>query len=292
MIIFSKYNGYGPDGRRVLPKSAPAAPAAPDYTGAANATAAGNLDAAKAAADANRVNQVTPYGNLNYTQDMSQAGTNGQGGWTATQTLAPAQQTLLNQQNQASIGLGNLANQGVDYVANAMNNTPTLASIGQGAVAPGQTGYDSLMARYQPQIDQSNKSLEAQLANQGIAQGSEAYGNAMRTQQQGANDLMSQAAMTGANLDNQAQTQNLAVQTALQNQPVNMLNAVRTGSQVTNPTFTSVPQQATTSGADLSGAMGQQSQYNQGLYNSQVATTNANNSGTYGAIGSAAMMLF
>lgn len=292
MIIFSKYNGYGPDGRRVLPKSSPAPPPAPDYTGAANATAAGNLDAAKAAADANRVNQVTPYGSLNYTQDMSQAGTNGQGGWTATQTLAPAQQTLLNQQNQASIGLGNLANQGVDYVANAMNNTPTLASIGQGAVAPGQTGYDSLMARYQPQIDQSNKSLEAQLANQGIAQGSEAYGNAMRTQQQGANDLMSQAAMTGANLDNQAQTQNLAVQTALQNQPVNMLNAVRTGSQVTNPTFTSVPQQATTSGADLSGAMGQQSQYNQGLYNSQVAATNANNSATYGAVGTAASFFF
>ena len=45
---------------------APSPPPAPDYTGAAQATASGNLDAARAAAAANRVNQVTPYGNLNY----------------------------------------------------------------------------------------------------------------------------------------------------------------------------------------------------------------------------------
>lgn len=44
------------------------APPAPDYTGAANATAAGNLEAARAASAANRVNQYTPYGNLIYQQ--------------------------------------------------------------------------------------------------------------------------------------------------------------------------------------------------------------------------------
>src|SRR5678809_965934 len=46
-------------------------PPAPDYTGAAQATAQGNIDAAKAAAEANRVNQVTPYGNLQYSQDAN-----------------------------------------------------------------------------------------------------------------------------------------------------------------------------------------------------------------------------
>ena len=45
---------------------APSAPAAPNYTAAAQATAAGNLDAARQAVAANRVNQVTPYGNLDY----------------------------------------------------------------------------------------------------------------------------------------------------------------------------------------------------------------------------------
>lgn len=46
-------------------------PEAPDYTAAANATAAGNLDAAKYATEANRVNQYTPWGSLEYTQDQA-----------------------------------------------------------------------------------------------------------------------------------------------------------------------------------------------------------------------------
>ncbi len=45
-------------------KSAPSAPPPPDYAGAARETAAGNLDAARANIAANRVNQITPYGNV------------------------------------------------------------------------------------------------------------------------------------------------------------------------------------------------------------------------------------
>jgi len=44
------------------------APAAPDYIGQANATAAGNLDLARAGASANRIDQTTPYGSIQYTQ--------------------------------------------------------------------------------------------------------------------------------------------------------------------------------------------------------------------------------
>jgi hypothetical protein len=39
---------------------------APDYAGAAQATAAGNLDAAKYQTEANRINQYTPFGSLTY----------------------------------------------------------------------------------------------------------------------------------------------------------------------------------------------------------------------------------
>jgi len=46
---------------------APSAPAPPDYTGAAQQTAQGNIDAARLAVAANRVNQYTPYGSLEYT---------------------------------------------------------------------------------------------------------------------------------------------------------------------------------------------------------------------------------
>jgi hypothetical protein len=262
-------------------KSSPAAPPAPDYAGAATATAAGNLDAARAQTSANRVNQVTPYGSLTYTQNP---GYGPDGGWTATQSLAPAQQQLLDQQNKTSLGLAGLADQGLGYVGDALRNNITEADLPANMVNAGQTGQDALMARYQPQIDQSHKALEAQLANQGITLGSEAYDNAMRVQNQSENDLRSQAALNGIKVGQDAQNQQLSLKTALQNQPLNMLNAVRTGSQVTNPTFTSVPQQGQTSGPDMLGAATAQNGYNMGLYNSQVGQNNA----TTGAIGSLA----
>ena len=44
------------------------APPPPDYRAAAVETAAGNLEAARAASAANRINQITPYGSLVYSQ--------------------------------------------------------------------------------------------------------------------------------------------------------------------------------------------------------------------------------
>lgn len=277
-----------PFGGWVCFKDSPAPPAAPDYTGAATATAAGNLDAARAAAAANRVNQNTPFGNLTYSHDTSQ----GDGGWTATQTLGPAQQQLLDQQNKTSLGLSGLAGRGLGYVDQALSHNITAADLPENMVNPGQTGQDALMARFQPQIDQSHKSLEAQLANQGVMQGSEAYKNAMRTQNESENDLRSQAALNGINVGQNAQNQQFQLKSQIQNQPLNMLNAVRTGSQVTNPSFVNSAQQGQTQGADMLGATTANGQRSQGLYNSQVATTNANNSATYAALGTAAMMMF
>lgn len=267
-------------------KDSPSPPPAPDYTGAANATAQGNLEAARAAANANRVNQYTPYGSLIYQHDASQGPDLG---WSATQTLSPAQQQLLEQQNRTSIALGGLADRGLGYVSNALSNTPTMASLPRSMVNADQTGQEALMARFQPMIEQQDKALRAQLANQGIMEGSEAFTNAMRTQQMSNNDMRAQAALHGIDVGNQAQQQALQIQTALQNQPVNMLNAVRTGSQVTNPTFAGTPQQATTSGADMMGAVSGLANYRQGLYNSDVATTNANNQSAIGAAAMATM---
>ncbi|ABR91433.1 Hypothetical protein mma_2196 [Janthinobacterium sp. Marseille] len=265
-------------------KGSPSPPPAPDYAGAAQQTAQGNLEAARAAAEANRVNQVTPYGNLTYSRDPNASTPDG--GWTATQTLLPAQQALLDQQNKTSLGLAGLADRGLGYVDQALSNNITAADLPADMVNAGQTGQDALMARFQPQMEQSRKALDAQLANQGITQGSEAYNNAMRTQQQGENDLRSQAALNGIAVGQNAQNQQLQVKTALQNQPVNMLNAVRTGSQVTNPTFTNTPQQATTQGADLLGATAAQGQYNQGLYNAGVGSQNSL-TGALGGLGAA-----
>ena len=253
-------------------KKSPAAPPPPDYASAARATADGNLQAAQAATAANRVNQYTPYGNLIYSHE---GGTNDP--WSVTQSLAPEQQALLSQQNKTSLGLSNLADRGLGYVDNALSHNITAGDLPADAVNPGQTGQDALMARFQPQIDQSDKALQSQLANQGIGVGSEAYGNAMRVQNQGNNDLRSQAALNGIAVGQNAQNQQFQLKSQIQSQPLNMLNAVRSGSQVSAPSFVNTPQQQTTQGPDMMAAAQGQNQYNMGLYNSQVGQNNATN---------------
>lgn len=244
------------------------APAAPDYTAAAQATAAGNLQAAQTAAAANRVNQVTPYGNLTYSQN----GTDAQGNptWTQTTSLSPEQQQLLDIQNQTSIGMGNLQNQGLGYVQNMIQQPFDTSKIAQIGINPGENYSDAMMRQLQPQIQQDRESLDAKLANQGIMQGSQAYENAMRQQGMKEAQLRDQAIVGGMQTGLAANQQQFGQQGYIRNEPINTLNAIRSGSQVTNPTFQSTPQQATTSGADLMGAA-------QGTYNANLAASNAQN---------------
>jgi hypothetical protein len=59
--------------------------------------------------------------------------------------------------------------------------------------------------------------------------------------------------------------------------PLNSMNAVLTGQQVQNPTMPAFATAGYTGGADRMGATSALGSWNQGLYNSDVATTNANN---------------
>jgi hypothetical protein len=56
------------------------------------------------------------------------------------------------------------------------------------------------MSRLNPQIQQSEERLQAQLANQGIVAGTEAYNRAMMQQGQRTNDLLTQAQLAGQNV--------------------------------------------------------------------------------------------
>ena len=82
-----------------------------------------------------------------------------------------------------------------------------LSGVAKMPVNAGMTGQEAIMARLQPQIQQQQAATAQQLANQGITPGSEAYNNAMRTQGQQSNDLYSQAALQGINLDTAANQQ-------------------------------------------------------------------------------------
>jgi hypothetical protein len=251
------------------------APPAPDYIGAAKETSAGNLEAARATAAANRTNQVTPYGNLTYTANP---GTDRYGNtlYTATQTLSPEQQAIYNQESKLNQGLMQTANTGLNYANKVLSepgvDTSKLPSYG---INPGETYSDAIMRRLQPQIAQQSEMSDAQLANQGIAQGTEAYNNAKRQLSQQQNDLLTSAQIQGMNTGLSANQQAFQQEAYNQMQPINVINALRTGSQVQNPSFANTPNQAQTAGADILGAT-------QAGYNAQLANVNAQNAASGG----------
>jgi hypothetical protein len=267
---------------------APSAPGAPDYAGAAAQTAQGNLDAARVATAANRVNQVTPYGNLNYAETGSDK--YGNPTWTLTQSLAPAQQQLLDIQNQTSLNLGGLQNQGLSYVQNMISQPFDTSGLAQTGFNPGQSYQDAYMQRLRPQIEQTREAFDVRMANQGIPVGSEAYNRASLAQGQKENDLLLGATTQGFQTGLAANQQGFGQLGYIRNEPINTLNAIRSGSQVTNPSYMSnVPQQATTAGADVLGAaqMGYNAQM--GDFNAKQAAQQNFNQGLMGLAGAGIM---
>jgi len=265
---------------------AQSAPAAPDYRGAANETAQGNLDAARVATAANRVNQVTPYGNLDY----SVSGTDPYGNptWTAKTSLSEVGQKLLDNQNNASLGLGSTINSALGRVQDTMGQqfNPNLPQVGINA---GQNYQDAYMERLRPQIEQGREALDVKLANAGIPVGSEAYKRAQMTQGQKENDMMLGATTQGFGVGLQANQNAYNQAMTNYNMPLNTLSALRSGSQVQNPTFVNSAQQATTGGADILGAaqMGYNAQM--GDFNSKQAQQANFNSGLMGLAGAGMM---
>jgi hypothetical protein len=267
------------------------APPAPDYTAAAKETSAGNLESARATAAANRTNQVTPYGNLTYTANP---GTDPYGNtlYTATQTLSPEQQKIYQQESQLNEGLMSTANKGLDYANEVLSkpgvDTSKLPSYG---INPGETYSDAIMRRLAPQIAQESEMSDAQLANQGIAQGTQAYENAKRQLAMSQNDRQLAAITGGMNVGLGANQQAFQQEAYNQMQPINVINALRTGSQVQNPSYASTPQQANTAGADILGAT-------QAGYNAELANVNAQNAASGGfmsglmGLGSAGIMKY
>lgn len=281
---------FKPVGKRMtLEGGKSKAPPAPDYTGAAQATAAGNLEAARATAAANKVNQITPYGNLTYTENPNKD-SYGNTLYTATQTMSPEQQKIYNQESKLNESLLSTANTGLDYANKVLSqpgvDTSKLPSYG---INPGETYSDAIMRRLQPTMTQASASEEARLANQGIGLGSSAYKNAKDIFNQGQNDLLTSAQIQGMNTGLSANQQAFQQEAYNQMQPINVINALRTGSQVQNPSYASVPQQANTAGADILGAT-------QAGYNAQLGAVNAKNaaSGNFMGglmnLGGAAMM--
>jgi hypothetical protein len=91
-------------------------------------------------------------------------------------------------------------------------DTSNLAAM---PVNAGMTAQQAIMSRLDPQLQRQRAQLETQLANQGLVRGGEAFNAAITEQQQQENDLRTQAALQGLNLDMAARQQGLGEAQAL-----------------------------------------------------------------------------
>ncbi len=283
-------------------------PPAPDYTGAAQATAAGNKEAAIAAQAGNMINQYTPQGSVEYSVRGYQDGTPQ---YSQTVRLSPEQQAAYNKDVAMNAALQDVGQQGVGYVQQALNKPLSFEGM-QAVGTPGEVqqaaadaAYQNAMRYVEPRLQRQQASLENQLANQGITRGSEAWNAAMQEAEASRENIYGQAqnqaylqGLTGAQQAFQqalgGRQQQISEAQTLRQEPINILNAVRTGSQLQSANQPQVGQSApgqlaTWSGPDLLGAATAQGQYNQGLYNAQQAGQSSQTSGLMGLAGTAAM---
>lgn len=204
------------------------------WANAAYQSSMGNLAGAQYATQANRVNQATPYGNLNYTQSTDQFGNPV---WSATQSLSPE--------------LQNLVSGSVSNLQSSLNNPAY-------GVNAGETATQAIMRRLQPTLQNQQESFDVKMANQGIPVGSEAYNRAYRNFAQGQNDLLTSAQTAGINAGlNVAQAQN---QTAAN------IKAL------TTPNYVNPYTQAAVAGPDYLGAAGLSNQNALGAQNAATAS--------------------
>lgn len=264
----------------------PSAPAAPDYASAAKETATGNLEAARQATKANRINQYTPYGSLTY-KDL------GNDQWSQTQTLTPQAQATLDKQMALSDKYADTASTGFDKVQGLLSNPQLdMSQLPQRGIDVGQTAQQAIMSRLQPQLAQQDEALRTRLANQGITLGSDAYGKEMTAQGQRGNDLQLQAALQGINLDQANRSAALQEQAYIQDRPLNLVNALRSGAQVQSPQFQQFAQQQNVGGANMLGAAQAQYGADLGAYNAAQANQSNTMGGLFGIGGAAVGGMF
>jgi len=250
-------------------------PPQPDYIGAANAQSYGTIGASIANNLMSHPNVTTPLGSQTWTQngntpiDIPGLGTINIPQYSQNISLSPEQQSLY----QGQTGLQQ------NLMGQAQNNLSDNSSV-QGIA---DKAYSAMTSRLDPQWQHAQEMQQAQLANQGLVPGGEAYDNAMRDFNNAKNDAYQQAQL-GA-----IQTMPIAMQA--RDLPLNELNALRTGSPVNMPQFQPTQYSMGAQGPQSLQAAQGMAGWQQAMYNSQVAQQNSMNQGLMG-LGAAAMYAF
>lgn len=212
-------------------KSAPSPPPAPDFRGAAQATAAGDAAAARISSKANNPNVYTPYGNQLVTFSGDQP--------TVTQNLSRNQQRLFDQTEANQVQLNSLAGMAgdslegvvgtpVNFSGSPMVGKPPdpIAAANFGAL-PGARGpqsgnyrqvvYDANLSRVMPDIARQRETTRANLIAGGHQVGDKGFDYEMELLDRQENDARNAAVLSAGQeasrdfgIDETVRTQNMA----------------------------------------------------------------------------------
>jgi len=223
--------------------SKPDPPAAPDYTGAALAQGVNNIETAQLQGRLNNPNVNTPYGSKSVTfGDDNQP--------TINEYLSPAEQGLYDQNTQIKGDLLNTSQDALSRVSGVMGTDwgDTVAG------APEVTKYgdlnnsnqvaQALRDRYQPQMDERRQQGMDDLLIQGHGRGGDAWNTQARDFDQTENDFNLAAIVQSENEKRANDAAQIGAETAdrgrymqeqsfNRNVPLNEVNALRSGNQVT-----------------------------------------------------------
>jgi hypothetical protein len=260
-------------------------PPPPDYAGAAVAQGAANVDAARASSKLSNPSFKNPLGSrtINYGYTYDQAGnlvaTGDSDNVAITDNLTPAGQARWDQEQRIIGQVGGLAEKGVSRVADAVAKPFDFSS----AADARQQAQDALSGRLEPRLEQDREALRTQLVNSGFRIGTEGYDRAMKRADEQATDARLQV------INQAGQEQDRSVQLAnfLRNMPLNELNALRSGSQVSMPQFQGYTGQNVAPAPVFAGTQAQ-GQYAMNAHNADVAQGNALLGGAF-SLGSAAV---
>ena len=246
-------------------------PKAPDPQQTAAAQSAANRDTALSSQLLNMTDQQGPYGSLTYAQTGTNSYVDSLTGktvtvpkFTATTTLSPEQQAILDQTQAANLNLGTIANERSSFLKDYLAKDFNVDSAVEDKL------YNLGASRLDPRFAQEEESMRAQLINSGIRPGTAAYSRAMADFGQQKNDAYNQLALTGR----QQAFNEASYERA---QPLNEISALLSGSQVQQPTFANTPQ-TQVAGTDYTGLVNN-------AYNQKVASQNAMMGGLFGLLG-------
>ena len=255
------------------------APKAPDPYAVSAAQTTQNQKTAEYNAALNRVSSYTPYGNQVY----SHSGTDPSGApiYRSDISLTPATQHQLDTQQKQDSAIGDLGLGLTGQIGNQINTPMSDQATSNDAAR--QAYYNKSTAFLDPQYGNMQNDLNARLAHQGVIEGTDAY-NRAQGELGRQRTLAYSTAGNDAILQGQtAQQQALANAITLKNQPINQLSALRTGTQIQNPTFTNAPQ-ASSANTDVAGNIYKS-------YEAQSANSNNFMNGLFG-LGTAAVTKF